>query len=95
MVQWITGVGKTVKCHRRNRADCWGVCKWCNGKGHQAEKCRFKKDAEAKDAEKARKAEANRKKKTKKQAMKKKKKEGANKAAVDLPGTGGTVTGPD
>ena len=25
----------------------------------------------------------------------KKKKEGANKAAVDLPGTGGTVTGPD
>ena len=27
--------------------------------------------------------------------MKKKKKEGANKAAVDLPGTGGAVTGPD
>ena len=25
----------------------------------------------------------------------KKKKEGANKAAVDLPGTGGTATGPD
>ena len=54
-----------------------GVCKWCNGKGHQAEKCRFKKDVEAKEAEiKAKKAEANRKKKSRKQTMKKKKKEG-------------------
>ena len=28
-----------------------GGSEWCNGKGHQAEKCRFKKDAEAKEAE--------------------------------------------
>ena len=65
------------------------------GKWHQAEKCRFKKDAEAKEAEiKAKKTDYSKKKKTKKQAMKKKKKEGANKATVDLPGTG-PVTGAD
>ena len=53
-------------CNRstHNTQDCWGVCKWCGGKGHQAEKCRFKKDVEAKEAEvKARKAADARKKK--------------------------------
>ena len=45
--------------------------------------------------QKATKAEANKKKKLRKQVMKKKKKEGgANKATVDLPGTG-TVAGGD
>ena len=66
-------------------------------RGHQAEKCRFKKDVEAKEAEiKAKKAaEARKKKKAKNKAIKKKKNEGAHKAAVDLPGTGGTATGPE
>ena len=45
--RWCTSCSRNTY----NTADCWGVCKWCNGKGHQAEKCRFKKDAEAKDAE--------------------------------------------
>ena len=86
-------------CNRstQNTSDCWGICKWCGGKGHQAEKCRFKKDVEAKEAEiKAKKAaEARKKKKAKNKAIKKKKNEGAHKAVVDLPGTAGTATGPD
>ena len=53
-------------CNRstHNTQDCWGICRLCGGKGHQAEKCRFKKDVEAMEAEvKARKAAEARKKK--------------------------------
>ena len=73
--RWCTSCSRST----HNTADCWGVCKWCGGKGHQAEKCRFKKDAKAKEAEiKARKAaEAEKKKKSKNKTMKKKK-EGAS-----------------
>ena len=62
-----------------------------------AEKCRFKKDVEAKEAEiKAKKAaEARKKKKAKNKTIKKKKNEGANKDAVDLPGNAGTAIGPE
>ena len=96
---WRSALGRwCTSCSRNthNTDQCWGICKHCGGKGHQAEKCRFKKDAETKaEADvKAKKAEANKKKKLKKQIMKKKKKEGgANKATVDLPGAGAAAGG--
>ena len=37
--RWCTSCSRNT----HNTTDCWGVCKWCNGKGHQAEKCRFKR----------------------------------------------------
>ena len=40
-------------------------------------------------------AEARKKKKSKNKAAKKKKNEGANKAAVDVPGASGTATAPE
>ena len=79
--------------------DCYGICRWCNGRGHRAENCRFKKDAEAKEEQlKASKAaEIKKKKKAKSKAAKKKKNEGANKASasVDLPGAAGAASVPD
>ena len=45
--KWCTSCSRST----HNTDQCWGICPHCNGKGHQAEKCRFKKDAEAKEAE--------------------------------------------
>ena len=35
--RWCTSCSRST----HNTADCWGVCKWCGGKGHQVEKCRL------------------------------------------------------
>ena len=45
--KWCTNCSRST----HNTDQCWGICPHCNGKGHQAEKCRFKKDAETKAAE--------------------------------------------
>ena len=73
---------------------------WCNGRGHKAEFCRFKKDMEKEQLEKlkaSKAAEIKKKKKAKSKAAKKKRNEGANKAstALDLPGTAGEASVPD
>ena len=65
------------------------------GQGAQGEKLPLqKKDVEAKEEQiKANKAaKAKKKKKSKNKAAKKKKNEGANKAALDIPGDSGTAT---
>ena len=80
--------------------DCYGICRWCNGRGHKAEFCRFKKDMEKEQLEKlkaSKAAEIKKKKKAKSKAAKKKRNEGANKAStsLDLPGTAGAASVPD
>ena len=67
--KWCSGCNRST----HNTADCYGICKWCGGRGHRAENCRFKKDVEAKDEQlKANKAaETRKKKKVKPKAAKK------------------------
>ena len=43
--KWCSGCQRST----HNTVDCYGICRWCNGRGHRAENCRFKKDAEAKE----------------------------------------------
>ena len=60
-----------------NKEDCWGVCKHCNRRGHQADKCHSKKEAKrATEIEKAKqeKAANEKAKKTAKRKEQKKKK---------------------
>ena len=90
--KWCTGCQKPT----HNTVDCYGICRWCNGRGHKSEHCRFRKDAEAKKEEQlkaSRAAEIKKKKKAKSKAAKKNRKGGANKASssVDLPGAAGTT----
>ena len=61
--KWCSSCSKST----HNTADCWGIFRFCGGKGHQAKKCRFRKDVETKEEElKAKKAaEAKKKKKAK------------------------------
>ena len=87
------------RCQRstHNTVDCYGICRWCNGRGHRAENCRFKKDAEKEQGEKlkaSKAAEIRKKKKAKSKAAKKKRNEGANKASTssNLPGTAGAAS---
>ena len=93
--KWCSGCQRST----HNTVDCYGICRWCNGRGHRAENCRFKKDAEAKEEQlKASKAAEIKKKKTaKSKAAKKKRNEAANKAStsMDLPGTAGAASVPD
>ena len=90
--KWCSGCQKSS----HNTVDCYGICRWCNGRGHKSEFCRFKKDVEAKKEEElkaARVAEIKKKKKAKTKAAKKNRKGGANKASstVNLPGATGTT----
>ena len=90
--KWCSGCQKST----HNTVDCYGICRWCNGRGHKSEYCRFKKDVEAKKEEElkaARAAEIKKKKKAKTKAAKKNRKGGDNKASssVDLPGATGTT----
>ena len=70
--KWCSGCQRST----HNTVDCYGICRWCNGRGHRAENCRFKKDAEAKEEQlKANKAaETRKKKKAKSKAAKKEEK---------------------
>ena len=43
--------------------DCYGICRWCNGRGHKAEFCRFKKDMEKEQLERLKASKAEKKKK--------------------------------
>ena len=91
--KWCSGCQRST----HNTVDCYGICRWCNGRGHRAENCRFKKDAEKEQEEKlkaSKAAEIRKKKKAKSKAAKKKRNEGANKASSssNLPGTTGAAS---
>ena len=45
--KWCTGCQKST----HNTVDCYGIRRWCNGRGHKSEYCRFKKNVEAKKEE--------------------------------------------
>ena len=72
-----------------NKEDCWGVCKWCNRRGHQADKCHKKNDnkPESKRAMEEEKAKLEKvadeksKKAAKRKEQKKRKAEESKKAA--------------
>ena len=64
-----------------NKEDCWGVCKWCNKRGHQADRCHKKNDnhseakrAKEEETKKLEKAAADKVKKTTKRKEQKKRK---------------------
>ena len=40
--KWWSGCNRST----HNTVDCYGICKWCGGRGHRAENCRFRKEEE-------------------------------------------------